>query len=102
MAEWKDCLVDGDVATIQCLEVVIINILNVLFRLIGIALFVMVLVSGFNYLTAGGNPEKVKKSSASLSWSFIGLLFLIGAWFILRFISQFTGVDVTQFEIPGA
>lgn len=32
------------------------------------------LVAAFNYLTAGGDPEKIKKAHGSLLWSFVAIV----------------------------
>ena len=59
----------------------------------------MLLLGGFQHLTAGGNPEKTQKAWATITYAVVGLVLLVGIWFILRFIRQFTGVDVTEFRI---
>lgn len=95
---WK-ALRDG-VATFKSLETVFANIISVAVRLAGLTLFFMLIVGGFGYLTGGGDPEKIKKSSATITWAIVGFILLIASWFFLRLISQFTGVDLTYFEIP--
>lgn len=89
-------------ATLKDLEVVFSNILNIVFTLGGLVLFVLLLAGGIGFLTSGGNPEKVKKAGATLTSALIGFILLIGSWFILRLIGQFTGLDLTNFEIPGS
>jgi len=88
-----------EVATIQALECVFINILNIVVRLAGIAVFVMLIIGGFQYLTAGGDPKKTQAASNTLTWAILGLVIVIAAWFILLFVEKFTGVEVTQFKI---
>lgn len=87
-------------ATIKDLEEVVKNILNIAIRLAGVLLFIMLIVGGFKYLTAGGDPEKAQAAQKTLTCAIAGLVLVILAWFILLFIKQFTGVDVTQFNIP--
>jgi len=84
------------------LETVFSNVLNIAVTLAGLILFIMLLVGGFNYLTSGGDPEKVKKASGTIANALVGFILLISSWFIIRLLSQFTGVDLTTFEIPGA
>ena len=99
MADW---IVDDEgVASFKSLEFVFQRILNIAFTLAGVVLFVMLLVGGFGYLTSSGDPDKTKKAGATITSAIVGLVFLIGSWFILRLLSQFTGVDLTKFEIPG-
>jgi len=98
---WKYVDPEG-VATFRSLETVFSNILNVAVTLAGLVLFIMLIMGGFGFLTSGGDPEKVKKASGTLTWAIVGFVLLIASWFILRLIGKFTGVDLTTFEIPGA
>lgn len=86
---------------LQFLEVIFENVLNIAVRLAGLAVFVMLLVGGFKYLTSGGNPEAKKKASDTITWAIVGFVVLLLGWFILRFISEFTGVEeILKFELP--
>ena len=94
-------LQDGDVSSFKSLETVFSNILGVVTTLAGLAVFVMLVVGGFNLLTSEGDPEKIKKAMAMITTAIIGLALLIGSWFIMRLIEEFTGVKITIFSIPG-
>jgi len=87
-------------ATIQDLTLIVQRILNIAVRLAGIAAFVMLIVGGFQYLTAGGDSKKTQAASNTLTYAILGLVVVIGAWFILLFIEKFTGVKITEFNIP--
>ena len=99
MNPWDGCTVNG-IATLACVESVIKIILNIAVRLAGIATFVMLLVGGFQYLTAGGDPKKTQAASSTLSYAIFGLVAVLAAWFILLFVEKFTGVTVTKFSLP--
>ena len=88
-------------ATIQDFVVVIQRILNIAVRLAGIAAFVMLIVGGFQYLTAGDDAKRTQAASNTLTYAIFGLVAVIAAWFILLFIEKFTWVKVTEFNIPG-
>ena len=89
---------EDEPAKFEDLNTIFSNILGILVPLAGIAVFVMIIIGGFAYMTSGGNPEKNAKAGATLTWAVVGLLFLLGAWFILRFVKDFTGIDVTIFK----
>ena len=89
------------IPTLKSLETVFSNILNIAVALAGIVLFVMLIIGGLGYLTSAGEPEKVKKSGATLTWAIVGFVLLIVSWFILNLLGQFTGIDLIKFEIPG-
>lgn len=82
-----------DPATFRDLEEYIRVILNRVTSLGLIAVFVMLLWGGFKYMTAGGNPEANQAAQKIITYAVLGLVLLIGAWFILRFIAVFTGLD---------
>ena len=54
--------------------------------LIGTVFFVLVLVSGFNYMTAGDDSNKAKQSLSSISNATIGLVLMIGSFLITNYI----------------
>lgn len=92
---------EGDtIATIQGLECLFQNILQVLVPIAGIAFFAMFLVGGFKYITSAGDPKKASAATHTITMSFIGIIGVIVSWLILLFIQNFTGVNVTEFKIP--
>lgn len=95
--EWTTT--EEDAAQFKDLEIVFENILGIIFPLAGIAVFIMLLVGGFQKLTSGGDPKANEKAAKTITYAIIGLALLVGIWFILRFIKEFTGVDVTEFKI---
>lgn len=60
----------------------------------GIA-FLLILVSGFQTITSGANPEKLHAAQEVMTAAISGLLLIIFSVFLLRLI----GVDILQ--IPG-
>lgn len=90
-----------DVASIQGFECLFYNILQVIVVLAGISFFIMFIVGGFQYLFSSGDPKKAAAASSTLTMAIIGLIGIICSWFILSFIQKFTGVNVTDFIIPG-
>lgn len=91
---------DPGPANFADVEVVIRNILMVIFPLFGIVAFFMLVFGGFRLLFSGGNPESIKKAWGQITWAIVGIILLIAVWLIFKFVEEFTGVPVTQFEIP--
>lgn len=102
---WNDCLdpASGDkqVATLKCIEVIFRIILNSVTRLAVVALFIILVLGGFRYITSGGDPKKTAAAQNTLTMAVLGLVLLIVIWLIFLFIEKFTGVKVTNFVIPG-
>lgn len=97
---WSDPKGDSP-AQITDLVVIVQRILNIAIRLAGVAAFIMLIVGGFQFLTAGGDPKKTQAASSTLTYAIFGLVAVIAAWFILLFIEKFTGVKVTEFNLPS-
>jgi hypothetical protein len=103
--EIKECwdkYLEDEVVKIQALECIIIQILNLAVRLAGIAVFVMLIIGGFRYLTSGGDPKAAESARKTITYAIFGLALILVSWFILRFIEEFTGVKVTEFTFPKA
>jgi hypothetical protein len=105
-ADWGACVqggtgADPGAATIQCLEPLFVNVVNGIASLAGVALFIMVVVSGFTFMTSGGDPKKLEQAKGAFTNALIGLVVMVVAYLILRTISIFTTTPVTTFTIPG-
>lgn len=61
-------------------------ILNTVLSVLGIVLLVIVIYAGFLWMTAGGDPEKVKKAKDLIINATIGLLLILSALAISNFI----------------
>jgi len=96
---WDDAIKEDDVVTLKGLECIFSRILNIVVQLAGLAVFIMLLVGGWQFLTSGGEKQAVAKARGTLTYAILGLVLLIASWFIMRFISAFTNVDVTNFVV---
>lgn len=96
---WSTATSPEGVVTLKGLECIFSRILNTVIRLAGIGLFIMLLVGGFKLMTAGGDAKKTQAAQQTLTYAVIGLVAIIGTWFIFLLIKTFTGVDVLKFEI---
>jgi len=94
------CIVDG-AATFECFEPLFTNVVRALTALLGIALFIMFVIGGYGFLFSGGDQKKLEKARGTLTGAIAGVVIIVIAYLILRTIQLFTGVNVTQFTIPG-
>jgi hypothetical protein len=70
----------------------------------GIALFAMLLMGGFKYITSGGDPKAAEAAKNTITYAIIGIIIMVSSVLILTIIGQFTGVtNITNFQInrPG-
>lgn len=89
----------SEAVTIRSAECIVKAILRTAIPLAGLAVFVMLLIGGFKYLTAGGDPKKAESAQKTMTFAILGLALMIGGWLILLLIREFTGIDITQFSI---
>jgi uncharacterized membrane protein YvlD (DUF360 family) len=95
--DWDGECIVGDVATIKGIGCLLQNVLTVFLQLLGLVFFIMLIIGGFKYLTAGGDPKAVESAKGTLTAAIGGIVLAILSWFILRLIQQITGVNVTEF-----
>jgi LPXTG-motif cell wall-anchored protein len=104
MQNWDSCLITVagvQVPTLKCFEIVFSNILTVSVSLAIFALFVMLLVGGFRYLTAGGDQKAATGAQQTMTYAVLGIGLMAVAYLIFRIIEVFTGVTITKFVIPS-
>jgi hypothetical protein len=97
----EECDDAGDkcYAPLPELETIFANIISVITVLAGFAILIVLIIGGFRYIIARGDPKAVGAARSQIMWGFIGLFFIIAAWLILLFISQFTELNLTNFCI---
>lgn len=101
--QWTGCMQDigGEkIPTFKCFEVVFANILTVAVGLAVFALFVMLLVGGFKYLTSAGDQKATASAQQTMTYAVLGIVLMVLAFLIFRLIEVFTGVQITKFVIP--
>jgi len=95
------CVAQGDVATLQGLECLFGNILQVIVGLAGIIFFIMFINGGFQYLFSSSDQKKVAVASNTLTMAIMGLVGVVASYLILKLIQTITGANVTNFIIPS-
>ncbi|PWU23747.1 hypothetical protein C5B42_01820 [Candidatus Cerribacteria bacterium 'Amazon FNV 2010 28 9'] len=93
------------VATIQGVECLVSNVLATAITFIGFVAFIMFLIGGFKYLTAGNNSKGVEEAQKAITFAIIGIVVALTSILILRILSQLTGVSTflnfhTQLPTP--
>ncbi len=109
---WKDCLEtvvikdkDGnvistakDVATLNCVPAVFLNIISALLVFAGLAALVMFILGGFKYMNSAGDPKKLEGARNTLIYGIIGLLIVLFSFLTINVVSQVTNVPcITKF-----
>jgi hypothetical protein len=95
----SDYVEDG-VVKVQAIEPIITKVLGLIVPIAGVILLLMLIVGGFQYITSGGEVEQANKAKKTLTYAFLGLIVILGAWLIMLFLEEFTGLNLTEFSIP--
>ena len=62
----------------------------------GLAVFIVLIIAGFQYLTSVGDPTKMKEAMDRIESAFLGLVLLLGSWLILNTINP----ELTTLRLP--
>ena len=88
-----------DPAGLDQIEQVVTRVIQVVVGLGFIALLVMLIWSGFKFITSGGEPKALQSARQTFIWAILGVLFMAIAWLILLLIQNFTDLPVAIFNI---
>ncbi|MEO5928079.1 MAG: Ig-like domain-containing protein [Patescibacteria group bacterium] len=69
-------------------RVIATNIINIALGLVGIVLVSLIVYAGFLWMTSGGNEEQVSRAKRIITSSIIGLIIILSAWAIARFVIE--------------
>ena len=92
----------GGFVGIDQLTVVFGNVLSAAGTLAGFVVLAFLIVGGFRYMTAHGDPKALASARQTLFWAIAGLVFIIASFLIIGFISGFVQIPgLKSFCIPG-
>ncbi len=94
----ESCAVKG-VVQITCIVPLLTNVIRAVVSLGAIALFIMLLVGGFNFLFSAGDQKKLEAARGTVTQAIVGIVIMSLAYLIILTIETFTGVTVTDFTI---
>ena len=67
------------------------RLVSIILSFVGALFFIFIVVAGIEWMTAGGNEEKVAKARKKIIQAIIGLAITVAAYFITWFISNALG-----------
>lgn len=89
--DWGSCLIQG-VATLQCVPIIFVNVLNFLFMVAGTVAVFVIIISGLRLIMAAGDAKKLDTARHVLTYAILGLLIILFSEIILNIIATVTGV----------
>jgi len=82
----------NDFNQLSDLEPIFANTVRAIIPFAGILLFLMIIIGGYLYMSAGSDPQKTGIAKQTLTYAIIGTVLVASAYLILRLIATFTGV----------
>ena len=67
------------------------NVINTLLGILGIIALIIILMGGFQWMTAGGNEENVAKAKKTIAAGIVGLIIIFFAYAIVMFVFNVVG-----------
>lgn len=67
---------------------VVATIIKGFLGLLGVIFIILIVIAGYNWMTAAGDEEKIKKATSTIRSAIIGLLIIIAAYSITYFVFQ--------------
>ena len=90
---------EGGVSSISTLLSAVFNIAVVVAI---IFVFLMLIMGGYGWITAGGDKAKVEEARTRITNALIGLAIVAAAWALIVIVGQFFGVSLNSITIPSA
>ena len=87
------CLQNGDVATLECIPIVMRNIINSLIALAAVVCVFLIIFAGYKFVMSEGDPEKITSARKTFIYALAGFGLVLVSFTLLTLISQFTGVE---------
>ena len=85
----------GDVTPASSLFASILsNIIGFITIIAGLYFMIQLLLSGFEWITSSGNPEKLKNVQGKITNSIIGLVIVIAAYAITSLVGKILGINI--------
>ncbi len=68
---------------------ILAKILNAFFGVLGIIFIFLIVLAGYNWMTASGKEEKVTRAIADIRRAVVGLIIIIGSYAIWNFVVKY-------------
>ena len=93
------CVQQGDVPTIECISVVLQQVVNFAVAFAGGVAVVFIMYAAYQLATSRGDREKIETAKHTLTYAIIGLLVIIFSFVIIKLIGTLIGVPASRFGI---
>lgn len=72
-----------------------LNLINLLFFLVGLAFFANLAIAAFSYISSEGDPAKISKANSRITMGVVGLVIAFASFVIIRLVAALFGFDAS-------
>ncbi len=72
-----------------------VRLVAVAFIVAGVLAVVFIFFGGISFILSGGNEDKIKQAISTIRYAIIGLVFSVGAIFVVGVLAKFLGISDT-------
>lgn len=90
---WPADCIEREVPKLTCIPAVFKNLVDWALILAGVVAVFLIIVSGYKFISSGGDPKQVEGARQTLTYAIIGLLVVFLSFFIINIIAGVTGVE---------
>ena len=92
-----DAMTGGPAGTLQTL---ITNLITLFLSIGGLYFFIMLIMGGYAYITAGSDKEGVQKATAKIKNALIGIVILLSVYTIMWVVEAIFAVPIRNLVVP--
>lgn len=88
--DWGDCVWDPNinkVATLSCLPIIFLNVLNALLLFSGVTTLIMFILGSYRFMSSSGDPKKIAAAQNNFKFGIIGMAVVLMSFLIINIIS---------------
>jgi len=86
---WNTCLSPEKVATLDCVPIILQNVINFLIGFAGVVSVLLIVWAGIRFVLSEGDKEKIVNARKTLTYALLGLLVVALAFVLVRFVVNF-------------
>ena len=81
------------------LNLILQNLIIIVFIVAVLIFFFMILISGIQWMTSGGDPKGLEAARGRLMAAIIGLVIVLSVYAILALLKTLFGIDLTKLDV---
>ena len=77
------------------------NLVGALFIAAFLLTFMLLIIGGIQWITAGGDKQALEKARTGITNAIMGLVIVAAVYALMTLVGQFFGIEITKLPIPS-